>query len=87
MLTNNQFVYFTGLEVSKEDSYMSERLLVAWIHLSSRDIACLVHVYVMRKLWIGTIHGLRCSKYGSVLCAGNPWIAQHLRDPWIAQPH
>ena len=24
------------------------------------------------------------SKYGSVLCAGNPWIAQYLRDPWIA---
>ena len=44
-------------------------------------------VYVMRKPWIGTIHGLRCSKYGSVLCAGNPWIAQRLRDPWIAQPH
>ena len=41
----------------------------------------------MRKPWIGTIHGLRCSKYGSLLCAGNPWIAQHLRDPWIAQPH
>ena len=41
----------------------------------------------MRKQWIGTIHGLRCSKYGSILCAGNPWIAQHLRDPWIAQPH
>ena len=43
-------------------------------------------VCVMRKQWIGTIHGLRCSKYGSILCAGNPWIAQHLRDPWIAQP-
>ena len=42
---------------------------------------------VMRKLWIRTIQGLRCSKYGFVLCAGNPWIAQHLRDPWIAQPH
>ena len=26
-------------------------------------------VYVVRKLWIGTIHGLRCPKYGSVLCA------------------
>ena len=25
--------------------------------------------YVVRKLWIGTIHGLRCPKYGSVLCA------------------
>ena len=50
------------------------------------DIIC-VHIYVMRKPWIETIHGLRCSKYGSVLCAGNPWIAQHLRDPWIAQPH
>ena len=45
------------------------------------------NLYVMRKQWIWTIHGLRCSKYGSVLCAGNPWIAQHLRDPWIAQPH
>ena len=22
-----------------------------------------------------------------MLCAGNPWITQHLRDPWIAQPH
>ena len=44
-------------------------------------------IYVMRKPWIETIHGLRCSKYGSVLCAGNPWIAQHLRDPWIALPH
>ena len=40
----------------------------------------------MRKPWIGTIHGLRCPKYGSVLCAGNPWIAQLLRDPRIAQP-
>ena len=45
------------------------------------------HEYVMCKPWIGTIHGLRCSKYGSVLCASNPWIAQHLHDPWIAQPH
>ena len=44
-------------------------------------------IYVMRKPWIGTIQGLRCSKYGSVLCAGNLWIAQHLRDPWIAQSH
>ena len=45
------------------------------------------NIFVMRKPWIGTIHGLRSSKYWSVLCAGNPWIAQHLRDPWIAQPH
>ena len=44
-----------------------------------------VCIYVMRKPWIGTIHGLRCSKYGSMVNAGNPWIAQHLRDPWIAQ--
>ena len=51
-----------------------------WLHFT-------VYIYVMRKPWIGTIHGLRCSKYGSLLCAGNPWIAQHLRDPWIAQPH
>ena len=54
-------------------------------------------IYVMRKQWIGTINGLRCSKYMDPYvaraihglrstCAGNPWIAQHLRDPWIAQP-
>ena len=38
-----------------------------WIGL----FLCLVQVtiYVVRKLWIGTIHGLRCPKYGSVLCA------------------
>ena len=29
----------------------------------------MVSIYVVRKLWIGTIHGLRCPKYGSVLCA------------------
>ena len=26
-------------------------------------------ISVVRKLWIGTIHGLRRPKYGSVLCA------------------
>ena len=29
----------------------------------------------MRKPWIETTHGLGCSKYGYVPCAGNPWIA------------
>ena len=28
-----------------------------------------LNIYVVRKLWIGTIHGLRCPKYGSMLCA------------------
>ena len=32
------------------------------------------HIYVGRKAWICTIHGLRCAKHGSMLCVGNPWI-------------
>ena len=27
------------------------------------------HIYVRRKAWIWTIHGLRCAKHGSALCA------------------
>ena len=34
-----------------------------------------IHVYVGHKVWICAIPKLRCANHGSVLCAGNQWIA------------
>ena len=43
-------------------------------------------IYVVRKQWIWTIHGLRSTKYGSVLCATihglpTPCAIHGLRNP------
>ena len=48
----------------------------------------ITYIYVGRKAWICAIHGLRCAKHGSTLCAGNQWIAQcERRKAWICAKH
>ena len=38
-------------------------------------------VYVIRKVWIGTILGLSCTKFGSELCTYNPRIVWEPSHP------
>ena len=43
-------------------------------------------MYVMRKPWIGTIHGLPCANRGSTLCATIYGMSSQTVDPRFA-PH
>ena len=70
-------VHLPNIEDDISDNTKYIRDEYAWhneVHVKC-VVCAYIYIYVRRKAWICAIRGLRCANCGSLLCAGNPWIA------------